>query len=640
LADDVWLELLQAEDVDKFNSRRTERTRLELFAADLSGKKLCSADLSGANLEKSDLTGTDLSDANLMRANLGGIDGSGAILRDVLGLRARFKGAWMDKADLTGADLSQTDFADANLEGSQGAGVRMPSARLRGVNAAGASWPRADLAEARIHHANFQGADLRNADLTEVVAEEVNLSEARLEGITASGAKLRRANLSKARLSAARLPGAHLEGANLAGADLAAADLSRANLAGADLTGAVLRGAVLADANLEGATLAGADFSDADLTGLDPMALGLDAGTVGGLSGFGVSFDESAPLVFGELAVARNGDAVAVVWENPEGEPVMSEADPKEGEEAEPPEPEIPRVLRFALLRQGSWSTGVVPVPGATVLDHQVVAWADGFRIVVMRSRSEGAALLSVPLSATGALGSVKTVALGYEPAVRPVLRVEGERLLLYGLARRGPTVVIHDLTEEPRVVRSDATPTARGYMKGHPVLSCKGGVVIRVSATGPQSPRRTPEGYPGTMGTALPYGDDLLALWAVRRMGSIPGGLRYAVIGRRHAPKEEILGRVAGVLAMAALPREEGADVFWVEAGADGLDETRLLRATLPSTEVTVYDTPGDILELEVAPGVLALVVGDGELLLLDPATGRVLGQHPPAKSASPRVG
>jgi hypothetical protein len=318
----------------------------------------------------------------------------------------------------------------------------------------------------RIHHANFLGADLRNADLTEVVAEEVNLSEARLEGITASGAKLRRANLSKARLSAARLPGAHLEGANLSGADLAAADLSRANLSGADLTGAVLRGAVLADANLEGATLAGADFSEADLTGLDPMALGLDAGTVGGLSGFGVSFDAEAPLVFGEVSVARYQDSVAVVWENPEGEPVMTEVEPKEGEtEAEPPEPEIPRVLRFALLRGGSWTTGVVPVPGATVLDHQVVAWGEGFRIVVMRSRSEGAALLVVPLSATGALGTVKTVALGYDPAVRPVLRVEGERLLLYGLARRGPTVVIHDLTEEPRVVRSDATPTARGYM-------------------------------------------------------------------------------------------------------------------------------------------------------------------------------
>lgn len=631
MADDAWLGLLQDEEVDKFNTRRTERTKLELFASDLSEKHLNGVDLSGANLEKSDLTGTDLSDANLMRANLGEIDASGAILRNVLALRARFKGAWMDKADISGADLGQTDFTDANLSGSTGTSVKLAGAKLRGVNASGASWQRADLSEAKIHHANMAGIDLRNADLTGVLAEEVNLSGARLDGITATNAKMRRANLSGAHLAAARLPDAHLEGVNLTGADLSAVDLSRANLSSADLTNAVLRGAVLADANLEGAIFTGADLSDADLTGLDPVALGLDAGTVGALSGFGVAFDADAPLIFGEIVVARNGDAVAIVWSNPEGEPVAPEPAPDADPDADPPEPEIPQVLRYALLAQGTWSTGVVPVPGATVLDHQVIAWGDGFKIVVTRSRSEGAAIVIAALPVSGKLGNAKTVALGYEPAVRPVLRAEGDKLLLYGLARRGPTVIIHDLSEEPKPLRSDPLPTARGMMKGHPVLSCKGDVVIRLSARGPASPRRTPEGYPGALGTTLPLGEDLLALWVAKRLGTIPGGMRYSIIGRRHAPKEEILGKVSGVIAMATLEVGEFAHVYWVEGGQSGLEDTRLLRAVLPGGEITVYDAPTDILEIEIAPGVLALIVGDGELVLLDPDNGKILGTHPP---------
>ena len=111
---DEWLELLEKEAVETFNGRRTERTRIELFAADLSEKKLAGVDLSNANLEKSDLTGTDLTDANLMKANLAGIDGSGAILRDALALRCRFKDAWMDDTELSYGDFTESDFADAN----------------------------------------------------------------------------------------------------------------------------------------------------------------------------------------------------------------------------------------------------------------------------------------------------------------------------------------------------------------------------------------------------------------------------------------------------------------------------------------------------------------------------------------------
>ncbi|MEQ1502956.1 MAG: pentapeptide repeat-containing protein [Myxococcota bacterium] len=631
--EEQWLALLDAEDVEGFNSRRTERTRLELFAADLAGKKLAGIDLSNANLEKSDLTGTDLTDANLMKANLGGIDASGAILREILGLRSRFKDAWLDGADLTSADLAQADLADANLERSKGEGIRLMQARLRGVRATGATWAGANLSEARLHQAIFVGADLQGADLTEVSALESDFSGARMDRILAAGAKFAGAKLVGTKLASARLPGANLSGADLTNADLAAADLTRANLSGANLTGAILRGAVLADANLEGATLTGADLADADLTGLDPSALGLDAGVVGTLSGFGVAYDESAPLQFSDVSIARNGDVVAVVWENPEGEPPPISDTPTTPEGEEPPEPEEPRALRFAVLRAGGWKTGVVPVPGEAVLDRQVVPWGDGFKVIVTRSRPEGAALITASLSVDGALGGVRSVALGYDPAVRPVLRVEpgkdGLRLRMYGLARRGPTFVVHDLTDgDPRLVRSDAASTARGFMKGQPVLACKGGVVMRVSATGPASPRRTPEGFPGTVATALPLGDDVLAVWAVKRVGTVPGGMRYSVIGRRHAPKEELLSKRTGVLALAALEGEEAADVYWVEEALDGTQS--LIHVKVPGGEPKSYEVPDGVAELEVAPGVIGLVMEEGRLVVLDAATGKTLGHHP----------
>lgn len=644
--EEQWLAMLDAEDVDGFNRKRTERTRLELFAADLGGKSLRGVDLSNANLEKSDLTGTDLTEANLTRANLAGIDGSGAILREVLGLRSRFKDAWLDGADLTAADLTQADFADANLENSKGENLRLGQARLRGLKAKGAVWPGATLTEARIHQASFADADLRNADLTEIAGMEADFTGARLDGISGAGAKLGGAKLVGARLTGARLPSANLAGADLTGADLSAADLSRANLAGAKLQGAVLRGAVLADANLDGADLTGADLADADLSGLDPAALGLDAGVVGSLSGFGVEYDASAPLVFSDVSIARNGDVVAVVWENPEGEldPSAVPADTGADDDAEA-EPEEPHALRFAVLAKGEWRTGVVPVPGQAVLDRQVVAYGDGFLVVVTRSRTDGAALVCVPLSVTGALGVVRSSALGYDPAVRPVLRWETPApprslgrapapapstgapvLRMYGLARRGPTLVVHELGDaEPKVVRSDPASTARGLMRGHPILACKGGVVVRVSGRGLAGPRRTPEGFPGEISLALPVGDDILALWAVKRTPTTPAGMRFSVIGPRHAPKESLLTKKGGVVALAALEGAEAAEVYWVEIGPTG---THLFTCQVPDGEPKGIDAPADIEEMELAPGVLGLVVADGSLVVLDPRTGKVLGR------------
>lgn len=120
------------------------------------------------------------------------------------------------------------------------------------------------------------GADLRNVDLTLMVADLASLSMtdfrgARLCWAEFKAAKLSRskfdgANCAKANFTDSDLKGATFErcnlwGANFFGADLADTDLRYAILANADLRGANLRGA-----NLQGAALGGALISGALMT--------------------------------------------------------------------------------------------------------------------------------------------------------------------------------------------------------------------------------------------------------------------------------------------------------------------------------------------------------------------------------------
>jgi uncharacterized protein YjbI with pentapeptide repeats len=605
--DEALAALLVNGDVEAFNDRRTDRSRPELFAIDLGGKTLTGVDLSNANLEKADLTGADLSEANLLKANLAGVDGSGMKLVNALALRSRFKEAWLDGADLSGADLTNADFADANLERSAGAAVKLAQARLRGVKATGARWPDADLSEAKMQAAVFVGADLRRADFTEAVLADADLTDANLDGAVGINAKFQNTKLVRARLGAARLTGATFTGADLTGAHLAAADLSRANLAGANLTGANLHGAVLADANLEGATLTGADLGEADLTGLDPAALGLDAKTVAALSASGVEVDTEAVLVVSAPSVATAGGGVVAVWDNPDS-------------------PEK-RSVRMAAFAKGRWTHAVVPVSHEGVVDRQVAAVGDTVHVVVTRVRPDGAVALAYAVAPDGSLGRGRTIPLGYEPLVTPVLVVAEGRLLYIGVARRGPTLVVHDLSapeaEAARPVRSDRVATAVGFLGGAPVLACKGGVVVRVSAAGAAKPRRVPDGFPGVTGRALVLGDDLLAVWAVARAGHVPGGMRTALIGPRHAPREEVLSTRGGIVSLAAVGGEANVDVWWAETADDGTGTT-VWRAKLPDGMPELLDAPDDVTEVAAGPGVVAAVLRGGVLVVLDPETGR----------------
>jgi uncharacterized protein YjbI with pentapeptide repeats len=92
---------------------------------------------------------------------------------------------------------------------------------------------------------NFNGTNLRGADLR----------DANLSGVILSDTDLRYANMGGARLSGANLSGADLSGANLFKAAGWFADLRKAKLSEADLRGADLSGADLRSADLQGASL-------------------------------------------------------------------------------------------------------------------------------------------------------------------------------------------------------------------------------------------------------------------------------------------------------------------------------------------------------------------------------------------------
>jgi uncharacterized protein YjbI with pentapeptide repeats len=589
-------DLLAAEDVDGFNARRSERSRPDLFAADLAGKRLPMVDLSNANLEKADLTEADLTDANLAKVIASGIDGTGMIMRCAMGLRARFREAWIDNSVIEEADFAQGDFAGAVLDGSQGTGVRFAQARLKNAQCKNVVWPDADLSEAKLYKCDFTGADLRRADFTEASAAEVVLTNAQLDGAVATAAKLMEAELSGASLVAARLNDANLAGAKLVGANLSAADLSRVNLAGADLTGADLSDAVLSEACLDDAILEGANLTGADLSGLDARSLGLDDATIASLSGHGIPYDADAPRNLKGCSVARAGDVVGVVWLNADSEEAKS--------------------LRWGVVQGGSWSHGVVSVPADTVLDAQVVSHDGALRLVMLRKRPDGMVLEDMPFSATGPRGS-KVVPLGYEPMVRPVFSSTSTGLYLFGLARRGPTVAVHrhDAEEGWVVVNSDRSATAMGFLGGRPVLQGKGNVLTPVGPRGLGDPRRSPDGFPGTTAIAAVDDGDLLCVWGVKgRPPEIPGGLRFARIERRGTPDVEVVSLADHVQYLTSAQCGDGTVMAWLEGLADGIHGTYAWVCRLPDgAPRPVGGDIDDAIRVRVADGVVAVVRADG---------------------------
>lgn len=569
------LELLAAGRVDDFNAARGHRARLDLFACDLAGAQLPSVDLSGANVGKADLSEANLEDANLVRTDLTGIDGTDLKLGSAIGLRAKLREAWLEKAVLSEADFSRGDFADAYLVGTQGNGTRFTGARLREVDARDASWPNCDLSEAKLHKGNFTNADLRSADLTDASGAECVLDNAKLDGSVGKGVKLPQASMKGTSLVGVQWRGANLMAADLTGADLQFADLTGANLAGAILTGARVRGAVFVDAALDGVDMTGLDLEAVDLTGVDPLALGLTDEQVAAAAAVGVQVDEHAPLRFGDIDAARQGDAVCVTWINRDGE---ESDEPAQLDEEGNPIDTVPSSLRWAIAHGGTVSSGILPLSADAVLARTVAPDGDGFAVIALHERPGGTHLVKYPLQIDGQVGRPSIAPLGFQPAVRPVVKADADGLWMWNLARRGPTIVISRLNEgeeglEQEVVRSQGVSTARGFLgRHHPVLACKGEVLMPVTRQGTGAPTRMASEFRSSRhSAAIPFERQTLLLWAQPAKGRRePGGLRYAWLGGRKTPEVHALTTGGTITAVDAMGTPEGIWVTW--AGAPSL--------------------------------------------------------------------
>ena len=96
---------------------RADLTGLDLTGADLTGVDLTDADLAGASLFNADLHGADLTGADLHCADLTGADLHDAGLSYTNLSYANLTSADLSDADLSHADLSNADLSDVNLLG-------------------------------------------------------------------------------------------------------------------------------------------------------------------------------------------------------------------------------------------------------------------------------------------------------------------------------------------------------------------------------------------------------------------------------------------------------------------------------------------------------------------------------------------
>lgn len=575
------LELLQAGDVNTFNTTRGERTRLEFFAADLPGLDLSRVDLSGANVEKADLSESKLVGASLFRGRFTGIDGSNLDLTEALAQRTRFMDAWLEEAILIDAEFGQADFKEAHLVRSKATGARFIAAKLNQADVTEGAWAQVDLGEASCFETIFVKTDLTRAEMTDIKAGSANFTEARLDGIVATRGRFQEANFTGASLVAARLDEANLTSANLTGADLSGADLTGANLTGAVLTGAKLDGAVLANAVLDGVDLSGLELADVDLTGVDPTMLGLSDDQLDQVAAVGASVDPDAPLILDDIRAAANGEVVCVLWENADSE--------------------VERSIRFALC-DGEVNVGVLPIGPDGVLARAVAPKGDGFEILLLQDRPGGTACLAYQIDRGGKPVNSRTFPLGYTPAIVPIVRSEGNSLLIYGMARRGPTLVVQRLDDEGLTpVHSETIATARGFLGRHqPVVACKGEVWMAVDRNGSSRPLGSPDGFPGERGVATPCGASVAAIWAEKPQRRKPGQLQSAVLVKRGTPDPFPVAITHSVKALDAVTVGTDIWVAWANETPDGLALFRCVVGGEPQMLPVPY---GHVRDMRFAP-------------------------------------
>jgi hypothetical protein len=399
---------------------------------------------------------------------------------------------------------------------------------------------------------------------------------------------------------------ANLAGADLTGADLSGADLTGANLEGAILTGATLTGAVLANAVLQDVDFTDLMLLDVDLTGVDPAALGLSEEQLAQVAAVGSTADENAPLILDDVSAAANGKTVLLFWENAD-----SEAE---------------RSLRWALC-SGDVTKGILPMGSDGVLAKAAVPKGDGFELIVLQDRPGGCVCLAIEIGPDGVTRNSRNFPLGYTPALAPIIRGDGTTVIITGMARRGPTLVIQRLDDEALTpVHSERIATARGFLGRHlPVVACKGDVWMAVDLNGSSRPLGSPDGFPGMRGVATPLGDAVCAVWAVSPTKRTPGALMASMMVKRGAPFETKLAPITLVTALDAVAVGQEVWVAWANHSAEGPTVFRCRVGGDPDILPVPYD---EVRDLRFAPDILNSTGVPSVLVVSQDGRGTVLGE------------
>jgi uncharacterized protein YjbI with pentapeptide repeats len=575
------LKLLKAGDVDGFNAARGRRGALDLFAADLSEVKAIGVDLSAANLQKADLTDADFTDSVLARANLSGADVSGAQLAGALALQSKWREAYIEDTDFTDADLSASDLSDAELTNVTFENASMNAAKLKRTTLTNCNLQNADLTEARMSDAVLTECDMTGALLT----------DAKLHGIQGPGLKLAGADLTRARFG-----GASLVGADLTDAKLVEADLSGVDLTGATLDGANLTRADLSEANLEGASLEGTVLTDAQVDGpLLDRAIG--------------PIPAVTELLVEDPILAAGGGGIAVMWENPTGlagRPWLRVAAGKRGKTkgpARPPEA-LPLPTELVVAR------ALAPNPGG------------GFFVLAMVERPTGVVCNVFVVGLDGAIGAGRRITVPYTPAARPILQVQGDDLLLYGISREGPGLHVHRITDEkdPEMLHVSLMKTVRGFVSDHhPVVLSKGGVLVYLGRRGPGQPMTAPSEFPGRRCGAAPHEKGLALAW----LSSAHLGFGIAKVESGVASEERTLLRKTPIGSLDVAADDKGAWAVFTKEPGDTVGAASAWGISLPDGEpFPILDDPDqDVTEVSLVAdpaGCLAAVTTlDGVLEL-----------------------
>jgi hypothetical protein len=192
-----------------------------------------------------------------------------------------------------------------------------------------------------------------------------------------------------------------------------------------------------------------------------------------------------------------------------------------------------------------------------------------------------------------------------------------GPELGVFSIARRGPALVLSRKTDAGIAqVRNDNLPTAQGFAaRHHPVLACKGGVVVPAGGRGPGRPLRVPAGFPGLAGAVVPVDDTWLAVWATGAVGREAAAVRTAELALRGTPEVDVVARAPGIRGLDATGGASAA-IAWLDG-----DQPRTARGR----ELVAIDCGGPIegaREIVLAPApaggapAVVVVAGDGSVV------------------------